>query len=341
MALATNDERAPFDGPWEEFNMALLGCAPRYTVRGKTFLITGGSRGLGLIMARQLVADGARVAVCARDTRELKLARADLEGRGGDVFAVVADAGEEAEAVGFVREAYAHFGAIHGLINNAGVTQVGPFPNTRADDYELSLRTHFWAPFFMITETLPYLKARGSDARILNVCSIGGKLAKPHMIPYSVGKFALAALSEGLRAELAPLGIAVTSAYPGLMRTGSVRQALVKGDKPREFAWFAVAEAMPLLSMDAERAARRILLAMRRGESEITLTAPAWIAGRAHALFPEMTAWISGKIASLMPTSDPFDASTVRGADLPTPDFPSRWARVTEKAARRNNELVH
>ena len=182
--------------------MGLFSSARRYSVAGKTFLITGGSRGLGIVLSRQLAAKGANVAICARDTREVQLAREDLAGRSGEVFAVVADVTDHAEAAGFVREAYAHFGAIHGVINNAGVIQVGPFENMVEEDFELSLRTHFWAPYYMITEALPYLRARGSDARILNISSIGGRISPPHLLPYSVGKFALAALSQGLRSEL-------------------------------------------------------------------------------------------------------------------------------------------
>lgn len=312
-----------------------------YPISGKTFLVTGGSRGLGLILARQLCEAGGNVAVCARDTREVELARSDLEGRGGEVLAIVADVSDHAEAAAFVRETYARFGAIHGVVNNAGVIQVGPFEAMREADYELSLRTHFWAPYYVVTEALPYLRARGSEARILNVCSVGGKLAMPHMLPYAVGKFALAGYSEGLRAELASTGVRVTCAFPGLMRTGSPRQALVKGDREREYAWFAIADSLPILSMDAQRAARKMIAAMRRGESEVVIGAPAWVATRVRALFPELTAWVLARVNERLPKGSPFDTESVRGADIPASVKFSRWTRASDEAARQNNELVH
>ena len=89
------------------------------------------------------------------------------------------------------------------------------------------------------------MKRRGGG-RIINIASIGGKIAVPHLLPYVASKFALVGLSEGLRAELARDRIYVTTVSPGLMRTGSHLNALFKGQHKKEFALFSVANASPL-----------------------------------------------------------------------------------------------
>jgi len=309
---------------------------------GRVYIVTGGSRGLGLVLARALCAQGARVAVCARDSLEVQRAQEDLEGRGGDVYATIADVGDPAEAAAFVREVATHFGDIHGVINNAGVIQVGPYETMDDVDFETSLRTHFWAPFYMVREALPYLKRHPNVARVANISSIGGKVSAPHLLPYCVGKHALVGFTQGLRSELAQHGIVVTSVVPGLMRTGSPRQVLVKGDKAREYAWFAVADSLPLLSMDAERAARAILRSVKRGEAETILTVPAWVAVKFNGIFPELTGWFLKRMAKMLPVApDPSDHSQTRGADIDSPVKGTRWTRLSDEAALRNNEIVH
>src|SRR6201982_336127 len=100
--------------------------------------------------------------------------------------------------------------------------------------------------------------------RIVNISSMGGKVAMPHFAPYSASKFALTGFSDAIRSELARENIHVTTVAPGLMRTGSHVNAQFKGEHDAEFGWFAAASGMPLISMNAERAARKILAACRR-----------------------------------------------------------------------------
>src|SRR5260370_40570175 len=108
--------------------------------------------------------------------------------------------------------------------------------------------------------------------RIVNISSIGGKIAVPDLEPSSASKFALTGFSDGIRAELVRDNIYVTTVAPGMMRTGSHMNARFKGRHDSEFAWFAVSAGAPLISMNAERAARKILAACRRGQPSLTLT---------------------------------------------------------------------
>jgi len=132
---------------------------------------------------------------------------------------------------------------------------------------------------------LPAMRARQSG-RIVNVTSIGGKVAVPHLLPYDCAKFAAVGFSEGLRAELARAGVSVTTVVPGLMRTGSHQFAEFRGKPAAERAWFGLAASTPGLAMSAQRAARRIVRAAKRREPEVVVGAPAKLLRLLKDLFP-------------------------------------------------------
>ncbi len=101
------------------------------------------------------------------------------------------------------------------LINNAGIIQVGPLDHMKLADYEDAMATHFWGPLYMIVAALPSHAPTGRGGRVVNISSIGGRIAVPHLVPYSASKFALVGLSDGLRVELARDNIVVTTVCPG------------------------------------------------------------------------------------------------------------------------------
>ena len=228
-------------------------------------MIFGGSRGLGLAMAREFSNAGAYVVLTARDEQELERAAADIEQQGGQVTTIACDITDREQIERTVGRIVHDRGGIDVLVNNAGIIQVGPLEHMTIDDFEEAMATHFWGPLFTILAALPHM--RGPRARrIVNISSIGGKIAVPHLLPYTASKFALTGLSEGLRAELAGQGFAVTTVCPGLMRTGSTYNAMFKGQHRHEFAWFHLSNAIPGVSVSAARAARRIVDACRHGD---------------------------------------------------------------------------
>jgi NAD(P)-dependent dehydrogenase (short-subunit alcohol dehydrogenase family) len=208
----------------------------RYDLRGRIALVTGGSRGLGLILARELAQAGARVAICGRDVTTLDRARADLERRGAEVLVVPCDVTVRHDVEGLVRTVRDRLGPVDVLVNNAGTISMGPVDAMSIEDFQATMATNFWGPLHAILAVLPEMRQRG-DGRIANIASIGGKISVPHLLPYSASKFALVGLSEGLRAELAKDGIRVITICPGLMRTGSPRHATFKGRHRAEYAW--------------------------------------------------------------------------------------------------------
>jgi short-subunit dehydrogenase len=310
----------------------------QYSLKGKTVLITGGSRGLGLVMARQLVQKGARLAICARDTSELEKARIDLQQRGGEVLAVPCDVTDELEVKQMMRFVSDRFGQIDVLINNAGTIQVGPMQEMTLDDYEEAIKIHFWAPLYTTLAVLPMMRQRG-EGRIVNISSIGGKVSVPHLLPYSASKFALVGLSEGMHSELAKDGIVVTTVCPGLMRTGSPYNAFFKGKHRQEYAWFSISDSLPLISMSAESAAKQIIAAVRRGDAEVTLSIPAQIGEKFHALFPGFTSVLLGWVNRFLPEADGIGSDRVQGKDSQSSISPSVLTSLSDQAAQQNNQF--
>jgi len=208
-----------------------------YDFASRSVIITGGSRGLGLVIARELADEGARLTLVARDEQELARAADDIRTRQpfAEVLTVVADIRRRYDAERAIAQVMDHYGRVDVLINNAGIIQVGPLDHMKLDDYEDAMATHFWGPLYMVVAALPQMRRQG-EGRIVNISSIGGRIAVPHLVPYSASKFALVGLSDGLRVELARDNITVTTVCPGLMRTGSPVNAMFKGQRPQEYA---------------------------------------------------------------------------------------------------------
>ncbi|HKI01686.1 MAG TPA: SDR family NAD(P)-dependent oxidoreductase [Thermoanaerobaculia bacterium] len=313
---------------------------PPIQFRERVAVVTGGSRGLGLLMARELAAEGARLAILARDPAELDLARRELTSIGGRrVLALPCDVGDREEVRWAIDRVVERFGRLDVLINNAGVIQVGPLEHMTLEDFEEAMRVHFWGPLYATMAALPHLRQRDTG-RIVNISSIGGRIAVPHLVPYSASKFALTGLSDGLRTELAKEKIYVTTVCPGLMRTGSHVNAQFKGKRDEEFTWFAVTDSLPLTSMAGRRAARRILEACRYGEPSLTLTPQAKAAAIANAVVPNLTARLLELADRFLPGPNGEDGQEARPGWQST----SRWApsvltRLSDEAAVENNEM--
>ncbi|MEJ7603289.1 MAG: SDR family NAD(P)-dependent oxidoreductase [Kofleriaceae bacterium] len=303
----------------------------------KVIVVTGGSRGLGLVLARQLLARGARVAICARDLEELGRAHAELVSL-GEVLAVPCDLTDRVEIANLVETVRSQFGPIDAVINNAGVIQVGPMELMTLGDYAVAMQTHFWGPLQLALAVLPEMRAR-QDGRIVNIASIGGKLAVPHLLPYTASKFALVGLSEGMRAELAKDGIRVTTVVPGLMRTGSPPNALFKGKHREEYAWFAISDSLRATSMDADRAAHQIIEALRHGDAEVVLSIQAKVLTKLHALAPGLTQRALGVVNRMLPSVGGIGVASARGRDSTSAAAPSVLTAASDRASERNNEL--
>lgn len=310
----------------------------KYKLKNKVVLITGGSRGLGIVMARQLAEKGAKVVVCARDEEELSAAAHELSAITQNYLAIPCDITDKEEVRKMIDETESIMGPVDVLINNAGIIQVGPMETMTEQDFENAMKVHFWGPFYVMKEVLPGMKKR-KGGRVVNIVSIGGKVSFPHLLPYNASKYALAGLSEGMTAELKKDKIKVTTVYPGLMRTGSPRNIDVKGRHEEEYAWFKISDSLPVISMSAERAAKQIITALEHGDSTLTLTFPAKLAETMHGIAPNLTISAFEAINRLLPGTKGASKTVKKGYESDSEISSSVFTRKTEKAAVENNEL--
>src|ERR1700726_3691573 len=206
----------------------------RFSFRDKVVVITGGSRGLGLVLARQVCDERGKVALIARDGEGLQRARQELTARGGEVLTISCDLLDRTQIQAAVEHILARNGQIDVLINDAGIIEVGPLDQMTREDFERCMGLHFWAPFELTMQILPQMRKQRSG-RIVNISSIGGKVAVPHLAPYCASKFALTGFSYAVGAELAQHNIFATTVAPGLIRTGSHVNGRFKGQPAAEF----------------------------------------------------------------------------------------------------------
>ena len=306
---------------------------------GRIVVITGGSRGLGLVMARKLAARGARLVFLARDERELDRAKRLLEEEHrAEVLTIRCDIRRRGDVRAAVAQILDTWTSVDVLINNAGVIQVGPLEHMHEEDFENAMATHFWGPLHLMLELVPVMRRRGFG-RIVNISSIGGRVAVPHLAPYCASKFALTGLSDAVRAELAPHGIRVTTVTPGLMRTGSPMNAEMKGQHEAEYAWFAISSSVPGLTISAERAADQILTACAHGDPELTITLPARATAMFNEIAPGCVARAMMVAAKLLPGPDGPDGDRAkRGRESESSWAPSVATTLSDRAAVLNNE---
>ena len=307
------------------------------SLRGKTVFVTGGSRGLGLLLAQEFAQRGAKIAISARDRSELDRAETQLLAITDQVLTLEADMTMREEVELAVHKIEQHFGSLDILVNNAGTICVGPVETMTIDDYRNSINTHFWGPYFTSMAVLPSFQRR-RRGRIVNISSIGGKIGVPHLVPYCVGKFALTGFSEGLRSELVKDNIYVTTVCPGLMRTGSPRNASFKSNNEAEYAWFSISDALPVIS-SAKRAARRIVNACVRGEAEVVLSLPAKVAVKFHGLLPGITTDVLGLVNVLLPPPGGIGSDVRTGKQSSSSASPSWITTLNEQAAQENNQV--
>ena len=269
---------------------------------GAIALVAGGSRGLGLLIARELGQGGHRVVICARDESELLDAATWLQRAGVDVTIRVCDVTDADGVEAMVQDIETGMGPIDTLVSVAGVISVGPLEVMTRRQFAQSVDIMLWGPVNLALAVLPFMRARRSG-HIGTVTSIGGVVSVPHLLPYSTAKFGAVGFSEGLTAELAGTGVTATTLIPGLLRTGSQTHALFLGKQEQEYSWFATSDSIPVLSMDAERAARLMVRAVLAGKPTLILTPMAKIGARVHGMAPATTVRLMGLAARLLPSA--------------------------------------
>jgi NAD(P)-dependent dehydrogenase (short-subunit alcohol dehydrogenase family) len=292
----------------------------RIDLGGRVVIVTGASSGHGFVVAQQAAERGAHLVLAARDLDQLRAAEAELIGSGAASVSVVAtDVRDPAQVEAMVRRTIERHGRIDVLVNNAGIIGVGPVEAMTVEDFRAAMDTNFWGAFHATMAVLPQMRAQRFGL-IANVSSIGGKVAVPHLVPYTTSKFALSGFTAAMRTELAGDNIFVTGIYPGLMRTGGHTHAWMKGNREAEYTWFALSDTIPGLSASAAHVARRLWKAVCEGEAEVVVGWPAHLIIALQAMAPNETAELLSLAGRLLPGPGPgsadADAPAVQGQDL-------------------------
>jgi 3-oxoacyl-[acyl-carrier protein] reductase len=199
------------------------------SLNGKSAIVTGGSRGIGLAIARALANEGADVVITGTDQKRLDAAHAGLTAGRGDalrVVAVRADVRQSAEATRLVDIAVERFGGVDVLVNNAGVGTFTDVATMSIDQWRRVIETNLDGVFYCCHAAIPQLKKRGGGW-IVNISSLAGKNAFPGGAAYCASKAGLNAFSEALMQEVRHDGIRVSYVMPG-----SVRTEFSSGDGP-------------------------------------------------------------------------------------------------------------
>lgn len=307
---------------------------------GQVVIITGGSRGLGLVLARQLLRRGAKVAICSRAIPTLRQAEADLLAVSPHVLAVPADVTRPYDIELFLAAVRERFGRVDALINNVGTIQVGPAQLMTEGDYRVALDTIFWSALRMTEAVLPEMRERRRGT-IVNITSVGGLIPAPHLAPYVAAKHALLGYSRAMHNELARDGVRVTTVVPGLMRTGSPRNVSVKGNAKAEYAWFKISDSLPFTSVSASRAAAQIVDAAEHGDAELQITLSAKVGVRVQNVFPNFSAGFATLLNRMLPRSAGRSPDDVRfGYESESAATRSPLTALTDRAARENNQFV-
>jgi short-subunit dehydrogenase len=283
-----------------------------------------------------LLDEGCHVAICARDRADLVRARTRLTRAGRQVMIRRCDVSDRRSVEAMIDEIEERLGPLDILVNNAAIIQVAPLETLSVEDFRTAVDVAFMGMVHTSLAALPGMRSRG-HGRIVNITSIGGKIAVPHLLPYDAAKFAAVGFSKGLRAEVAKDGITVTTVVPGLMRTGSPARVEYRGQPEKEYRWFALGDLLPLSAMSAEVAADRIVRAMRRGEAEVVLSWQAKLARIVHDLAPGTTTRALGLVGRLLPGAGA--QRTAPGTDL-RGALPEPAERALDRAATRTNQGI-
>lgn len=304
-------------------------------------LVVGGSRGLGLLIAKHLLDRGLDVVLAGRDSDSLADAKEFL-GEPDRVDLKVCDI-RDRHSVQELIDYCESRQTLNVVISVAGIIQVGPAESFTQQQFDDAIATMTEGPINVAWAALPGMRQRG-HGRIGTVTSVGGMVAPPHLLPYVTAKFGAVGFSDGLAAELAGTGVTATTIVPGLMRTGSHEQAYFAGDAPAEYAWFSSAASLPLLSMDADRAAKRIVDGVLRGAPQVVLTPLAWLGIRVRGLFPGTTIRLMGVVNRFLPgpVGEPGDikkgTEAKKGLSSKAAGIVDKITVLGERASKRYNQ---
>src|SRR3990172_3364082 len=279
-------------------------------IEGRTAIITGASSGIGQATARELAEERANIVLASRNRKKLEALALDLVSLPGRTLVVPTDVTDRLAVEALVRKTGEEFGGVDILINNAGAGLFAPIAGGNPENMRRPFEVHFWGAINCIQAAVPYMQAQGRG-HIVNVASIAAKVAPPYLGMYSATKFALSAVSDSLRSELAGSGIGVSTVYPGLTQTSFMENMTQELEVP----------AIPPVArfVGSESVARRIVQSIRLGLRDAYISPEDIAAVALNTIAPQLVDWTMRTFMGRPPALDAGDIeiprSQLRAAD--------------------------
>ncbi len=252
-------------------------------VDGRTVIITGASSGIGRETAREFARRRAQVVLASRNREKLDALAGELADYPGRRLVVPTDVTDRLAVEALMRRTMEEFDSVDVLVNNAGVGLFAPIASGSLDNMHHLFNVNFWGAIHCTQASVPYMRRQGSG-HIVNVSSVAGKIAAPYLGVYSATKFALTAVSDALRSELAGSGIHVSTVYPGLTDTSFRENMLREADVPDVPGYMS--------SVGAAAVGRRIVQAVRWSLRDTYVTLQDFAAVSAYPLAPALADWV-------------------------------------------------
>jgi hypothetical protein len=272
-------------------------------IEGRTAIITGASSGIGRAAASELAEARANVVLASRNRRKLEALALDMVSLPGRTLVVPTDVTDRLAVEALVRRTAEEFGSVDILVNNAGTGLFAPIAGGNPENMRRLFEVNFWGAVNCIQAAVPYMQAQGRG-HIVNVASVAAKVAPPYMGMYSATKFALAAISDSLRSELAGSGIGVSTIYPGLTSTSFMESMTQEVEVPR----------LPPVArfVDPGVVGHRILQAIRYGFRDAYVSPEDIATVAINTVAPQLVDWTMRTFVGHPPALDATDIEISR-----------------------------
>ena len=255
------------------------------SMSGKVVVITGASTGIGQAAAEAFAREDATVVLAARSEGRLVRIAADIEKAGGRAIPLAVDVTDRTSVIERMKEVAESQGSIDVLVNNAGIGLLSPVDGMDPEELKRIFEVNFFGLIWCTQAVLPYM-IRQNSGRIVNISSVAGKRALPHISAYCASKFAVQAFSDSLRMEVAEHGITVTVLCPPRVDTTFHDTPLMRQKGQR----------MSAPSVSTEYVAAEIIRATRRGSREVVVSFYGKFFVFFHWLSPRLLDWIMRRL---------------------------------------------
>ncbi|MCH8814194.1 MAG: SDR family NAD(P)-dependent oxidoreductase [Chloroflexi bacterium] len=255
-------------------------------LKGRTAVVTGASKGIGVYIARALAKKGMNLVLAARSQSELEAVKAEVEGMGVKAIVVPTDVSDKAALRSLVDAAKSEFGAIDVLVNNAGIESIFRYHALEFEEIEAMLNVNLRAPMMLTWLVLPGMLERG-EGHIVNISSMAGKVGPAFSEPYGATKAGLIGFTQSLRGSYRDAGVSASVISPGWVETGMYEEVERHGLKP----------SVLVGSSKPEKVSQAVVKAIEKDLGDVIVNpGPMRLLLGTNAMAPGLFEWVSKRM---------------------------------------------